>query len=70
MIVSKVRGSPPLFGEASRFVLEKVDIPGHGGFGHPGSFGMITWSEPDASGRRHSLCMAMFGSQRRSAPSG
>jgi len=31
-----------------------------GGFGHPGSFGMITWSEPDASGRRHGLCMAMI----------
>jgi acyl-homoserine-lactone acylase len=40
------------FGAISRFALDKVDIPGHGGFGNLGAFRVITWSAPDAKGRR------------------
>ncbi len=40
------------FGEASRFRLGDVDLPGSGGFGNLGSFRVITWSALDAAGRR------------------
>jgi len=31
------------FGEVSRFALDKVDLPGNGGFGNEGVFRVITW---------------------------
>ena len=40
------------FGDVSRFILDKANVPGHGGFGNLGAFRVITWSEPDASGVR------------------
>ncbi len=40
------------FGDASRFILDGVDVPGTGGFGNLGAFRVITWSEPDAKGIR------------------
>jgi acyl-homoserine-lactone acylase len=40
------------FGDASRFRLDGVDLPGNGGFGNLGAFRVITWSDPDASGIR------------------
>jgi acyl-homoserine lactone acylase PvdQ len=40
------------FGEASRFRLDSLDLPGSGGFGNLGSFRVITWSAPDAAGTR------------------
>ena len=40
------------FGDVSRFRLDGVDAPGRGGFGNTGSFSVITWSDPDASGVR------------------
>jgi acyl-homoserine-lactone acylase len=32
------------FGEVSRFKIDDVDLPGHGGFGNTGVFRVITWS--------------------------
>lgn len=40
------------FGDASRFRLGDVDLPGNGGFGNLGAFRVITWSDPDANGIR------------------
>jgi acyl-homoserine lactone acylase PvdQ len=40
------------FGDASRFALDDVDLPGSGGFGNLGAFRVITWDDPDATGRR------------------
>jgi acyl-homoserine-lactone acylase len=40
------------FGDASRFILDGVDVPGTGGFGNLGAFRVITWSDPDAKGIR------------------
>ncbi len=40
------------FGEASRFRLDSLDLPGSGGFGNLGAFRVITWSAPDAGGTR------------------
>ena len=40
------------FGDASRFILDGVDVPGNGGFGNLGAFRVITWSDPDAKGIR------------------
>jgi acyl-homoserine-lactone acylase len=40
------------FGEASRFRLDDVDLPGSGGFGNLGAFRVITWSGADPQGRR------------------
>jgi acyl-homoserine-lactone acylase len=40
------------FGEASRLRLGDVDLPGSGGFGNLGAFRVITWSAPDAAGKR------------------
>jgi len=42
----------PVYGEVSRFILEDVDVPGHGGFGNLGAFHVITWSDPNAEGVR------------------
>lgn len=42
----------PVYGEVSRFILEDVNVPGHGGFGNLGAFHVITWSDPDAEGIR------------------
>jgi len=39
------------FGEVSRFALDKVDLPGNGGFGNTGIFRTITWG-PLAAGKR------------------
>jgi acyl-homoserine-lactone acylase len=41
-----------VFGEASRFRLDGVDLPGSGGFGNLGAFRVITWSAPDVEGKR------------------
>jgi acyl-homoserine-lactone acylase len=40
------------FGDASRFRLDGMDLPGNGGFGNLGAFRVITWSDPDANGIR------------------
>jgi acyl-homoserine-lactone acylase len=40
------------FGDASRFRLDDVDLPGSGGFGNLGAFRVITWSGADPQGRR------------------
>ncbi len=40
------------FGDASRFQLDGIDVPGSGGFGNLGAFRVITWSSPGADGRR------------------
>jgi acyl-homoserine lactone acylase PvdQ len=40
------------FGDASRFRLDSVDLAGSGGFGNLGAFRVITWSAPDAGGKR------------------
>lgn len=40
------------FGEASRFRLDNIDLPGSGGFGNLGAFRVITWSDPDKQGIR------------------
>jgi acyl-homoserine lactone acylase PvdQ len=40
------------FGEASRFRLDDVDLPGSGGFGNVGAFRVITWSAPGKDGTR------------------
>lgn len=42
----------PVYGEVSRFILEDVDVPGHGGFGNLGAFHVITWSDPNGEGVR------------------
>jgi acyl-homoserine-lactone acylase len=39
------------FGEVSRFALDKVDLPGNGGFGNTGIFRTITWG-PLVAGKR------------------
>ena len=39
------------FGEVSRFAIDKVDLPGNGGFGNMGLFRTITWG-PLKEGRR------------------
>lgn len=40
------------FGDASRFKLDNVDLPGSGGFGNLGAFRVITWSDVDKQGIR------------------
>lgn len=40
------------FGEASRFRIGDLDLPGSGGFGNLGAFRVITWSPPDRAGQR------------------
>lgn len=39
------------FGEVSRFAIDKVDLPGNGGFGNTGLFHTITWG-PLKDGKR------------------
>jgi acyl-homoserine-lactone acylase len=39
------------FGEVSRFAIDKVDLPGNGGFGNTGIFRTITWG-PLKDGKR------------------
>lgn len=39
-------------GDVSRFILDDVDVPGHGGYGNLGIFRVHTWSPLDGSGRR------------------
>ena len=39
------------FGEVSRFAIDKVDLPGNGGFGNTGIFRTITWG-PLKNGKR------------------
>lgn len=39
-------------GDVSRFTIEDVDVPGHGGYGNLGIFRVHTWSPLDGSGRR------------------
>jgi acyl-homoserine-lactone acylase len=39
------------FGEVSRFAIDKVDLPGNGGFGNTGIFRTITWG-PLKTGKR------------------
>jgi len=40
------------FGEVSRFELDGLNVPGHGGFGNLGIFRVMTWLEPDERGQR------------------
>lgn len=42
-------------GEVSRFIIEDVDVPGHGGYGNLGIFRVHTWSPLDDTGRRTPL---------------
>ncbi|MDO6477563.1 acylase [Alteromonas sp. 1_MG-2023] len=42
----------PVFGDISRFRLDGVDLPGHGGYGNLGAFNVITWVDPDGDGIR------------------
>ncbi len=40
------------YGEASRLILNDVNLPGEAGYGNLGSFRVFTWSDPDAQGIR------------------
>ena len=42
----------PRFGDINRFIIEDVNLPGHGGFGNLGAFNVITWMDPDGDGIR------------------
>lgn len=42
-------------GDVSRFIIEDVDVPGHGGYGNLGIFRVHTWSPLDDAGRRTPL---------------
>lgn len=43
------------FGDASRMILDDVNVPGSAGYGNLGSFRVFTWSEPDEKGVRTPL---------------
>nr|1KEH_A Chain A, precursor of cephalosporin acylase [Brevundimonas diminuta] len=40
------------FGDASRMILNDVNVPGAAGYGNLGSFRVFTWSDPDENGIR------------------
>jgi len=40
------------FSDVSRFALDGLDVPGHGGFGNLGPFRVMTWSDVDKAGIR------------------
>nr|AAP68797.1 glutaryl-7-aminocephalosporanic acid acylase [Pseudomonas sp. THA2] len=40
------------FGDASRMILNDVNVPGAAGYGNLGSFRVFTWSDPDENGVR------------------
>lgn len=42
----------PRFGDINRFIIEDVNLPGHGGFGNLGAFNVITWMDSDGDGIR------------------